>query len=177
MKDLEGQILQMSDYFTISEIRNEIQRLAYIGQCTEGDALEQQKSNKHRFNAWEEVKDAIQEYYSNYYKPDRAFNEICDLKQTGTLQTYLNDIDRLNVYAKMTDDHQMNIILNTITTCHRQGMAYYDDLQTDPSKQKEKLLHVDFITSEFQKKEQDNRSKGQGKKYGLDERMQLREGE
>ena len=36
---------------------------------------------------------------------------------------------------------------------------------------------MDFITSEFQKKEQDNRSKGQGKKRGLDERIQLRGGE
>ena len=40
---------------------------------------------KHRFNVWEEVKDAIREYYSNHYKPDRAFNKITDLKQTGTV--------------------------------------------------------------------------------------------
>ena len=33
---------------------------------------------------------------------------------------------------------------------------------------------MDFITTEFQKKEEDNRSKGQGKKRGLDERIQLR---
>ena len=36
---------------------------------------------------------------------------------------------------------------------------------------------MDFITTKVQKKEQDNRSKGQGKKCGLDERMQLRGGE
>ena len=36
---------------------------------------------------------------------------------------------------------------------------------------------MDFITTEFQKKEQDNRSKGQGKKRRLDERIQLRGGE
>ena len=36
---------------------------------------------------------------------------------------------------------------------------------------------MDFITTEFQKKEQDNRSKGQGKNRGLDERIQLRGGE
>ena len=36
---------------------------------------------------------------------------------------------------------------------------------------------MDFITSEFQKKEQDNRSKGQEKKRGLDKRIQLRGGE
>ena len=36
---------------------------------------------------------------------------------------------------------------------------------------------MDFITTEFQKKEQDNRSKGQGNKRSLDERIQLRAGE
>ena len=36
---------------------------------------------------------------------------------------------------------------------------------------------MDFITTEFQKTEEDNRSQGQGKKHGLDERIQLRGGE
>ena len=36
---------------------------------------------------------------------------------------------------------------------------------------------MDFITTEFQKKEQENRSKGQRKKHGLDEPIQLRGGE
>ena len=36
---------------------------------------------------------------------------------------------------------------------------------------------MDFITIEFQKKEQDNRSKGQRKKRSLDKRIQLNAGE
>ena len=35
---------------------------------------------------------------------------------------------------------------------------------------------MNFITTKFQKKEQDNRSMGYGKKRGLDERIQLRGG-
>ena len=120
---------------------------------------------------------AIREYYGDHYKPDRAVNEISDLKQTGTVQKYLNYIDRLNVCAKMTDHHLINIVLNGITPRLLQAMSHYEDLYSDPSKWKEKLLHMDFITTEFQKKEQDNRSKCQGKKRGLDERIQLRVGE
>ena len=56
-------------------------------------------------------------------------------------------------------------------------MAHYEDFRSDPSKWKEKLLYMDFVTTEFQKNDQDHRSKGQGKKRGLDERMQLRGGE
>ena len=164
----------MDNYFTITQTRNEVQRLACVGLCTAGDALEWWKSNKHRFIAWREVTAAIREYYGDHYKPDRAFNEISDLKETGTVQKYLNDIYRLNVYAKMTDHHHINIILNSITPRLRQAMANYEDLRSDPSKWKEKVLHMDFITTEFQKKEQNNRSKSQGKKRGLDERIQLR---
>ena len=90
------------------------------------------------------------------------------------MQKYLKGIDRLNVYAKMTDHHLIDIILNGITPRLCQAMTHYEDLRSDPSKWKEKLLHMDFITTKFQKKEQDNRSKGQGKKRGLDERIQLR---
>ena len=134
MKDLEGWILQMDDYFTITQTRNEEQQLAYVGLCTEGDALEWWKSNKHRFNAWKEVAITVREYYSDHNKPDSAFNEISDLKQTGTVQKYLNDIDRLNVYAKMTDPHLINIILNGTTSRLRQAMAHYEDLRSDPAK-------------------------------------------
>ena len=67
----------------------------------------------------------------------------------------------------MTDQHLIYIILNSITPRLHQAIAYYKDLRSDPSKWKEKLLYMDFITTEFQKKEQDNRSKGQGKKCGL----------
>ena len=76
----------------------------------------------------------------------------------------------------MSDNHLINIILNSIAPCLRQAMAHYEDLHSNPSKWKEKFLHMDFITTGFQKKEQDNRSKGQGKKHGLDEGIHLRAG-
>ena len=59
MKDLEGWILQIDDYFPITQTRNKIQRLAYIALDTELDALEWWKSNKYGINAREEVKDGI----------------------------------------------------------------------------------------------------------------------
>ena len=131
------------------------------------------KSKRNRFNAWREVTAAIWEYYGDHCKPDRAFNEISDLQQTGTVEKYLNDINRLNVNAKITDHLLINIILNGITPRLCQALAHYKDLRSDQSKWKENLLQMDFITTEFQKKEQDNRNKGQGKKHSLDEGIQL----
>ena len=125
----------------------------------------------------EKVNDAIRKYYGDYYKLDRAVKEISDLKQTGTVQKYLNNIDRLNICAKIANHHLINIILNGITPPLRQAIAHYKDLRSVPSKWKENLQHVDFITIKFLKKEQDNRSKGQGRKYGMNEGLQLREGE
>ena len=77
----------------------------------------------------------------------------------------------------MTDHNLINIILNGITPRLRQAMAHYEDLRSDPSKWKEKLLHMDFITTEFQTEEKDNRCKAQVKKRGLNERIQLKGGE
>ena len=124
IKHLEEWILQMDDYFTITQTRNKQQQLAYVVPCTTGEALEWSKANRYSYTTWEEVKDAIREYNRDHYEPGRAFQEICDLKQTGTVQKYLNDIDRLNVYAKMTDHHLINIILNGITPHLCQAMAY-----------------------------------------------------
>ena len=63
----------------------------------------------------------------------------------------------------MTYHDLINIILNGITSYLRQTMAHYEDLCSDPSKWKSKLLHMDFITTEFQKKEQDRRSRARGR--------------
>ena len=59
----------------------------------------------------------------------------------------------------MTDHYLINIILNGITPRLRQAMAHYEDLHSDPSKWKEKLLQMDIIITKLQKKEQDKSSK------------------
>ena len=124
----------MDDYFTIMQTWNKVQSVAYIGLCTEGDPLQLWKSNKHWFNDKEEVIDSIKKYYGNHYKPDGAFNEISDLKQTDTVQKYLNNIDRRNVHANMTDYHLIIIILNGSTPVLRQGVTHYGDPHADPYK-------------------------------------------
>ena len=105
----------MDDYFIIMQTHNKVQQLACVGLYTEGDALECWKCEKHRFNIWEEVQDTSREYYGNYYKSDRAFPEISDLKQPGTIQASLNVLDRHNVCAKMTDHYLININLKSVT--------------------------------------------------------------
>ena len=127
----------MDDYFIITQTSNEVHTLTYIALCTEVDMLEWGKSNKYRFHVWREVTDGISEYYSDYYKLDTAFHEISDLKRIGTVQKYLNHIDRLNAYAKISNQHLINIILNCITPRLRQAMAHYKDLHSDLSKWKE----------------------------------------
>ena len=74
----------------------------------------------------------------------------------------------------MTDHHLINIIWNGITLHLCQAMAHYEDLRCDPSNWNKKLPDVNFITTEFQKKKQDNKSKCQRKKWGLEEQAQLR---
>ena len=73
----------------------------------------------------------------------------------------------------MIDYHLINFMLNWITLCHYQTVAHYKDLYYDLFKWKEKLLHIDFITTKFHKKEQYKRIKSQGKMFGLEDWIQL----
>ena len=108
------------------------------------------------------------QYYSNHYKPDGVFNEISDHSQTRTVQKYLNNIGRLNVYGNMIDNYLKNIFMNDITNCHRQAMAHHEDLCCDPSKWKKKLYHMDFFMTEIEKKEEENKSRSSAKNRGLE---------
>ena len=128
MEKLEGWLLQMDDYFTITRTQNERQRLAFVGSSTEGDALEWWKANRHRHDNWQDVKEAIRVYYGDHYQSDKAYNEIVALRQTGTRQKYLTEINHLKVYAGMTDHYLIYIVLNSITSCLRISMAHYEEL-------------------------------------------------
>src|SRR5205807_1386025 len=176
MEKLEGWLLQMDNYFTITRTRNERQRLAFVGLSTEGDALEWWKPNRHRHDKWEDVKDTIRVYYGDHYRSDKAYNEIVAIHQTGTVQKYRTQIDRLNVYAGMTDHHLINIILNRISSRLRISMAHYEDLRQHPNLWRQKLLEMDVATTEFQQKDRDSKSKDKGKKRSFEDRIQLRGG-
>ena len=80
--------------------------------------------------------DKIKEYYGNHYKVDRACNAISDLKWIGSVNKYLLDIDRPNIYAKVMDHQLININCNSINPRLRRVMAHYEDLHPKPSKGK-----------------------------------------
>ena len=46
---LEGWLLQLTDYFTITGIWNERQKLAFVSLCMEGKALDWWKANKGKY--------------------------------------------------------------------------------------------------------------------------------
>jgi len=91
------------------------------------------------------------------------------LKQTGSVQKYLNDLDKLNVYVEMTDHHLINIILNSIPSCLRLAMAHYEDLRSNPMRWKQKLLEMDVATMEFHHKDSNAKNKEKGKKHSFED--------
>ena len=74
----------------------------------------------------------------------------------------------------MTDHHLVNIILNGVTPCLHQAIVHYEDRRSRLYKWKEKLLHIDFIATKFQKKYQNVTGNSQGKKRGLEDQVRLR---
>ena len=90
---LEGWLLQVTAYFTITGVRNERQRLAFVALCMEGKALAWWKANKEKYTSWAEVQTGIDLYYVDHYRADRAQLEIHELRQPGPVQDYLYEID------------------------------------------------------------------------------------
>ena len=126
---LEGWLLQVTANFTITDTRNERQRLAFVGLCMAGKALDWWKANKDKFTSWAEVQTGIELYNGDHYRADRAHLEIHELSQTGPVQDNLNEIDRLNTYAKIPDMARINIIMNNVTGPLRRSMAHYEHLR------------------------------------------------
>ena len=56
---LEGWLLQVTAYFTITGTRNERQRLAFVSLCMKGKALAWWKSKKDKYSSWAEVQTGI----------------------------------------------------------------------------------------------------------------------
>ena len=92
-EQLEAWLLQRTAYITVTGTRKESQRLAFVGLCIEGTALEWCKANKNKYSSCAEIQTAIASYYGDHYRADRAHLEIYELRQTGPVQDYLNDID------------------------------------------------------------------------------------
>ena len=80
---LQGWLLQVTAYFTITGTRNERQRHAFVGLCMDGKALEWWKANKDKYASWAEVQTGIELYYGDHYQADSAYLEIHKLRQTG----------------------------------------------------------------------------------------------
>ena len=84
-RGLQGWLLQMDDFMTMIQIMNQRQKLAYVGLCMMGEALEWWKANRHRHHIWVGVKEAIKTYYGNDYEADYTYHEIVAVKQTSTV--------------------------------------------------------------------------------------------
>ena len=150
---LEGWLLQVTAYFTITGTRNERQRLAFFGLCMEEKVLDWWKTNKDKYSTWAEVQTGIELYYEDHYRADRAHLEIHQLRQTGPVQDYLNEIDRLNTYTKIPDRAMINIIINKLTGPLRRSMTHYEHLRENPDECRKQLVCMDIITIEFQRRD------------------------
>ena len=95
-EQLAGWLLQVTAYFTITGTRNERQSHGVVGLCMEGKALNWWKANEDKYSSWGEVETGIELYYADDYRADRALLEIHELRHTGPVQDYLNEIHWVN---------------------------------------------------------------------------------
>ena len=90
------------------------------------------------------------------------------------MQDYLNEIDRVNTYAKIPDRAMINIIINKLSGPLRRSMAHYEHLRENQDEWRKQLVRMDIITTEFQRKDKHLRqddNKDRGKKSTFEDRI------
>lgn len=178
-KLLEGWILQMEQYFLITGVENELQKMAFIGLSLKGKALDWWLAHKETMETWDAAKEALGLYYGDHYRPDRSYRELTDLKQTGTVRDYLTDVDRLNSYAAIPDRQLINIIISNLSPRLRTAMAHYENLRNNPAAWRQKLIEMDITDIEFhnrgRQQPQSESRRDRGKKRTFEERVHLKE--
>ena len=140
----------MEEYFNITLTRNEGQRLAYVSICLERKAFEWWRANKPKFRTWEEAQAGFRSYYGDRYKKDRSHQELLALVQTGPIQDYLTEVDRLNGDAGIPDDKLISMILPLLSQHLRSSMAHYENLRATPVQWRQTLVEMDFSIREVQ---------------------------
>ena len=156
-ESLERLHLRLTAFFTITHIRNERQKLAFVGLCLQGKALDWCKPKEDNYASWSEVHTWIQLNYGDHYRADRAQVELHKLRHCGSVPDCLNEIDRLNTYAKITDVEIINIIMNNLSGPIRCSIANCEHLRSYPTEWRAQLLCMDIISTEFQCRNINNR--------------------
>ena len=145
----------------------------------EGKALAWWMANKNKYSSWAEIETGIQLYYGDHYRTDGVHLEIHELRQTSPVQDYLDEIERLNTYAKIPDRAMINRIINKLTGPLCRSMAHIEHLRENPDEWRMQLLRMDIITTEFQRRDKHPRqddNTDRGKKRTFEDRIQLKAG-
>ena len=143
----------------------------------EGKALAWWKANKDKYASCAEVQTGIELYYADHYRADRAHLEIHELRHTGPVQDYLNEIDLWNTYATIPDRAMINIIINKLTGPLRRSMAHSEHLRENPNEWREQLVRMEIITSDLQRRDTHSRqddNKYRGNNGTFEDRIQLK---
>ncbi|KAF8427519.1 hypothetical protein EV426DRAFT_411108 [Tirmania nivea] len=148
--ELEGFLFHLEGYFTLKNVTSDKHKLIVAGMSLKGLALAWWKPNVTHCKTWDEAKNALQSHYGDHYKADNAYREMAELKQSGNVQEYLANVDRLNAYAEIPPPQLIRLILPGIKPRLRSKMTHYEDLRDKPSQWGTKLVQMDVAQVDSQ---------------------------
>ena len=113
----------MQAYFTLTCTRNEEQRIAQVGLCVGGEVLTWWEKAQFQYPTWQAMADAMRTHYGDHYAKDNAYEEIINLRMTGTVQSYLIHMQQVNHLSGIDDPQLIRMILSGIPNHLHQSMA------------------------------------------------------
>ena len=138
---LQKFLFQMEEFLRPYKTAEEDEKLSVLTLSLEGSVLDWWYEKRVEINTWAEAKQALWDQYGDQFVRANARRDLEALIQTGRIQEYLAEVERLNGHAKLPTDVLMDLITRKVKPQLRNMIAPFTDLmETDPAAWKKKSI-------------------------------------
>ena len=107
-------LFQMDEFLRLYKNADEDEKLSALALCLEGFVLDWWFQKRSQIQTWTAAKQALWNRYGDQFVKANARRDLEALQQTGRIQDYLAEVDRLNGHAKIPEDILMDLIMRKI---------------------------------------------------------------
>src|SRR5258706_10570351 len=152
---LERFLFKMEEYFDPYVYATDRNKISILTAALDGLALDWWRKWRQTITTWEQAKQALTLQYGDKFIEGNSRRELEDLYQTGRIQDYLAEVERLNGHAGLSQRDVIALIYWKIKPRLRELMASHHELRTTTP-----LAWMNLLVLNGDAIEQNNRMRG-----------------
>src|SRR5258706_12030965 len=152
---LEKFLFKMEEYFDPYIYATDRNKISMLTAALDGLALDWWRKRRQTITTWEQAKQALLLQYGDKFIEGNSRRELEDLYQTGRIQDYLAEVERLNGHAGLSQRDVIALIYWKIKPQLRELMASHHELRTTTP-----LAWMNLLVLNGDAIEQNNRMRG-----------------